>query len=265
MRDPWMRLYQPPPFFLLEVVLLEDGLVFFFLGLLSLEGETGVRLRGDRRKVVTLRPSEDPVKTEATVVLWDKLTVVAVPAVAVPAVAVTAVPAVAVPAVAGPAVAVPDLVVAVRRVRALPRSEWAGDNVGGDSDRSRALAFAFLALLAASRWDRCLRRSIQLSNPNHVVSGQHEQIAQVRDLEHSVCLEHDAWAVHGSRAEGLVVKLPQGTWLQRIWEETDSAPEPTLYSDIVDDNNKRHKNTVHKFIFTEIPVLAYCIKVIQLR
>ena len=101
-----------PPFFLLEVVLLEAGLVFFFLGLLSLGGETGVRLRGDRRKVVTLRPSEDPVKTEATVVLWDKLTVVAVPAVAVPAVAlpavaVTAVPAVAVPAVAVPAVAGP--------------------------------------------------------------------------------------------------------------------------------------------------------------
>ena len=252
------------------MVLLEAGLVFLFLGLLSLRGETGVQLRGDRRKVVTLRPSEVPVKTEATVVLWDKLTVVAVPAVAVPAVAVpavavTAVPAVAVPAVAGPAVAVPDLVVAVRRVRALPRSEWAGDNLGGDSDRSRALAFAFLALLAASRWDRCLRRSIQLSNPNQLVSGQHEQIAQVRDLEHFVCLEHDAWAVHGSRAEGLVVKLPQGTWLQRIWEETDPAPEPTLYSDIVEDNNKRHKNTVTSLFFTEIPVLAYCIDVIQLR
>ena len=39
---------------------------------------------------------------------------------------------------------------------------------------------------------RRFRRSIQLSNPNQVVSGQHEQIAQVRDLEHFVCLEHDA-------------------------------------------------------------------------
>ena len=57
-----------PPFFLLEVVLLEDGFVFFFLGLLSLEGETDVRLRGDRRKVATPRPSEDPVKIETTVV-----------------------------------------------------------------------------------------------------------------------------------------------------------------------------------------------------
>ena len=58
----------PPPFFLLEVVLLEEDFVFFFLGLLSLEGDTGVRLRGDRRKAVTPRPSADPAEAEAALV-----------------------------------------------------------------------------------------------------------------------------------------------------------------------------------------------------
>ena len=143
---------------------------------------------------------------------------VAVPAVAVPAGAVpavettTSVPAVAVPAyvvtaVADPAAAVPALEVPVRRVRARPRS---GDEAGGNSDLSRARAFAFLARLAASICDCCLRRSIQLSNPNQVVSGQDEQIAQVRDREHFVYLEQEVCAVHDSKAEGLVVKLPQG-------------------------------------------------------
>ena len=136
--------------------------------------------------------------------------------VAVPAVeTTTAVPAVAVPAnvvtaVADPVAAVPALAVPVRRVRARPRSERAGDEAGGNSDLSRAQAFAFLARLAASLCDCCLWCSIQLSNPNQVVSGQDEQIAQVRDREHFVYLEQEACAVHDSKAEGLVVKLPQG-------------------------------------------------------
>ena len=31
-------------------------------------------------------------------------------------------------------------------------------------------------------------------------------------------------------AEGLVVKLPHCLALQRIWEEDDPAPDPTLYT-----------------------------------
>ena len=72
-----------------------------------------------------------------------------------------------------------------------------------------------------------------------MVSGQDEQIAQVRDREHFVCLEQEACAVHGSKAEGLVVKLPQGLWLQRYWAEAVPAPEPTLYSDIVDNDTQK--------------------------
>ena len=214
---------------------------------MSFEGDTGVRLRGDRRTAVTPCPLAVPAETELATVSWDDPTVV-VTAAAVAVPAAVALPAVAVPAVetttAVPAVAVPaDVVTAVAvplwRVRARPRSERAGDEAGGDSDLSRARAFAFLARLAASLCDRCLRRSIKLSNPKQVVSGQDEQIAQVRDPEHFVFLEHEACAVHGSKAEGLVVKLPQGLWLQRIWEEVDSAPEPTQYSDIVDNNTQK--------------------------
>ena len=219
--------FTAPHFFLLEMVLPEEDIVFFFLGLVSFEGDTGVRLRGDRRTAVTPRPLAGPAETElATVSRRGGRAVaapaaVAVPAVAVPAVAVpaveatTAVPAVAVPAdvvtaVADPAAAVPALAVPVPRVRARARSKRAGDEAGGDYDLSRAWAFAFLVRLAASLCDRCLRRSIQLSNTNQVVSGQDEQITQVRDREHFVCLEQEACAVHGSKAEGLVVKLPQG-------------------------------------------------------
>ena len=168
---------------------------------------------------------------------------VAVPAAAVPSLDTTAVPSGAVSAevtaVEDPAAAVPALAVPVLRARARPRSERAGDEGGGDSDLSRALAFACLARFAASLCDRYLRRSIQLSNPNHVISGHEEQISQVRDLEHLVCFAQEACPVQGSMVEGLEVKLPQGLTLQRIWEEADPAPEPTLYSDIVEPRHNK--------------------------
>ena len=49
---------------MLEVVLPEEDFVFFFLGLVSFEGDTGVRLRDDRRTAVTPRPLADPAETE---------------------------------------------------------------------------------------------------------------------------------------------------------------------------------------------------------
>ena len=60
--------FTAPPFFLLEMVLLEGDFVFFFLGLLSLEGDTGVRLWGDRRTAVIPRPLADPAEAEVAIV-----------------------------------------------------------------------------------------------------------------------------------------------------------------------------------------------------
>ena len=98
----------------------------------------------------------------------------------------------------------------------------------GDDDRSLALVWAFLALLAASLADLCLRRCIHRSKPTQVVVGQDAHTEQVDSLLQRVCLEQHPCAVHGSSGDGLVVKLGRAWPPHRTWDEGRPVPEPTL-------------------------------------
>ena len=97
----------------------------------------------------------------------------------------------------------------------------------GDDIRSLALAWAFLALLAASLADLCLRRCIHRSKPTQVVVDQDAHTEQVTSLLQRVCLEQHPCDVHGSNGDGLVVKFGQGLAPHRTWDEGRPVPEPT--------------------------------------